>query len=88
MATTKDSAPAHPSTRELRGLALYRDHGDEIERTAPHVYVVPGCSGGSYVVHLGRETCTCPDFERHNTPCKHLFAATLKAAKSRTRAAS
>ncbi len=89
MATTKDSAPAHPSTRELRGIALYRDHAGEIEHTAPHVYVVPGCKGGTYAVHLKRETCTCPDHERHpELVCKHRYAATIKAAKSRARVAS
>lgn len=79
------SVPAPPTTRELRGLALYRDHGDEIERVLPHVYVVPGCSGGEYVVHLGRQTCTCPDFERHHAPCKHLYAAEIAASKTRIR---
>lgn len=62
---------AHPPTREARGLALYRERGAGIEHTAPHVYVV----------HLGRETCTCPDYERRGEPCKHLYAATVAASK-------
>ncbi len=88
MATTKDSATAHPPTRELRGLALYRDHGAEIEHPYPGIYVVPGCSGGGYVVHLTpRERCECPDFERHHEPCKHIYMAILYRAKGRRRSA-
>jgi hypothetical protein len=88
MATTKDSAPAHPSTRELRGLALYRDHGDEIEHIGRGRYSVPGCSGGSYTVDLavfgGEESCNCPDHRRHpEHSCKHLVAATIYRAKAR-----
>ncbi len=77
---------AHPPTRELRGIALFRDRGDEIEHTAPHVYVIPGCKGGEYVVHLKRETCTCPDYERHHAPCKHIYACEIAAAKTRASA--
>ena len=84
--TTK-SVPAPPPTRELRGLALYRDHAGEITRVYPHVYRVPSCSGEAfYTVHLApRERCDCPD----TAPvCKHIIACTLKRAKSRTRVAS
>ncbi len=80
---------AHPPTREARGIKLFKERGHEIEHTAPHVYVVPGCSGGEYVVHLKRETCTCPDAERHpELVCKHRYAATIKASKTRARVAS
>ena len=87
MATTKDSAPAHPPTRELRGLKLYHEHGGEITRILPFVYEVPSCTGErTYIVHLGRETCDCPDAERHpELVCKHRYAATIKAAKTRAR---
>ena len=82
---------AHPPTRELRGIALFRDHGDEIERVYPFVYRVPSCSGeATYTVHLSpRERCECPDHARHpEYSCKHIIACTLKRAKSRTRVAS
>ncbi len=83
------SVPAPPATRELRGLALYRDHADEIERVYPHVYRVPSCSGETfYTVHLApRERCDCPGFERHHKPCKHVYAANIAAAKIRRRSA-
>lgn len=72
-----------PATRELRGLRLYRERGDEIEHPYPGIYVVPGCSGGSYVVHLApRERCDCPDTA---TVCKHIICATIYQAKARAR---
>jgi hypothetical protein len=94
MDTTKDTAP--PATRELRGIKLYREHGDEIIHEGRGVYTVPGCSGGSYRVDLavfgGEESCSCPDFTapRRNRepgePCKHLYAATIFRARSRVAA--
>ncbi len=90
MDTTKSSAPPPPATRELRGLALYRERGHEIEHTGHGVYSVPGCSGGSYRVDLaafgGEESCNCPDYQRHKQPCKHVFAGVIHRAKSRMRA--
>ena len=86
MATTESSATAPPPTRELRGLALYRERGDEIERIAPHTYSVPSCTGETtYTVRLDRPRCDCPDFECHQVPCKHIYAATVAAAKRQAR---
>lgn len=91
MAITKDTAPAPPSTRELRGLALYRGHAEEIGHEGRGVYTVPGCTGrGSYTVNLavfgGEESCSCPDHHRHpEHSCKHLIAATIYRAKNRRR---
>jgi hypothetical protein len=89
MDTTKDTAP--PATRELRGLALYRERGDEIKHIGHGVYRVDGCSGGTYRVDLAvftdePETCSCPDYQRHKRPCKHVYAATVARAKARMRA--
>lgn len=78
-----------PATRELRGLALYRDRGDEITRVLPHTYSVPSCTGTrTYIVRLDRGTCECPDFERRGEACKHVYAAEVAASKTRTRVAS
>ena len=83
------TAPSpHPPTRASRGVALFRDHGDEIEPLSHGRYEVPGCSGGSYTVDLavfgGEEKCTCPDHRRHpETVCKHIHAATLYRARVR-----
>jgi predicted nucleic acid-binding Zn finger protein len=86
MATTKDSATAHPSTRISRGIALHRERGVEIERTPGGTYRVPSCSGEtSYVVYLGEFTfCSCPDHRRAKEAgeaCKHRVAAEIFVAK-------
>jgi predicted nucleic acid-binding Zn finger protein len=64
---------------------LHADH--EITHEGHGVYTVPGCSGGTYRVDLvpfgGEESCSCPDFLRHKTPCKHIFSATIWRSKSR-----
>ncbi len=89
MATTKDSAPAHPPTRVLRGLKLHEEHANEIERILPHTYSVPSCTGTTtYTVRLApRVRCDCPDFERHGEPCKHIYCCEIAAAKLRRRSA-
>ncbi len=84
------SVPA-PPTRELRGLALYREHGAEIKHIGHGRYEVPGCSGGTYTVDLGvfvggTESCNCPDYQRHKQPCKHVYAATIYRSKARAKA--
>ncbi len=78
---------AHPSTREARGIKLFKERGDEIERVYPHVYRVPSCSGETfYTVHLApRVRCECPDFERRGEPCEHVFACEIAASKLRAR---
>lgn len=87
------SVPAPPptTTRELRGLALFREHGAEIIHEGHGVYTVPGCSGGTYRVDLavfgGAETCSCPDHTRHpERSCKHIICATVYRAKARAKA--
>jgi uncharacterized Zn finger protein len=90
MDTTKSSAPP-TTTRELRGLALYRDHGAEITHEGHGVYTVPGCGGGTYTVDLavfgGEETCDCPDHARHpERSCKHIICATVYRATARAAA--
>ncbi len=76
-----------PATRELRGLRLYCERGEEIERIYPHAYMVPSCSGKeTYLVRLDRQTCECADHARHpEFTCKHLFAATVAASKNKAR---
>ncbi len=91
MDTTRIAQPAPTSTREGRGIKLYREHGDEIIHEGHGVYTVPGCSGGSYRVDLavfgGEESCSCPDHARHpEHSCKHLAAAAIFRAKARAKA--
>ncbi len=87
MAHSDSTVPLPPSTREARGLELYRRGG--IERIARDVYVVPACSTRSdyYRVRLDLPACTCKDFQRHAVEdefaCKHVFAALVYRAHLR-----
>lgn len=59
--------------RQRRGMAIAALGKIERNRIG---YKVPSQSGnGAYVVALEDEPyCTCPDFEKHNRPCKHVYA--------------
>jgi uncharacterized Zn finger protein len=87
MANVRITQTAPPPTRELRGLALYRERGDEITHEGHGVYTVPGCSGSTYTVDLavfgGEECCDCPD---RAPVCKHVYASVIHRAKARARA--
>jgi SWIM zinc finger len=83
MATTESSASfanAHPSTREERGLELYRRGG--IERISRDAFIVPSRSRRrvEYLVDLDRQSCECRDHQRTGGPCKHVSAAMLYQA--------
>ncbi len=76
----------HPSTREHRALALYREHHHEIEHIGEDRYLVPACSapGTYYRVDYDAETCTCPDAEyRPEHSCKHVLCVGILRAKHR-----
>lgn len=51
MAQAKSSASAHPSTRELRGLALYREYR-KMFRFERGVWLVPSLSSGTTVYEV------------------------------------
>ena len=79
-----------PSTRVGRALELLDKHGDQIERVAHDLYLVPSCSGrDSYRVRYGGdvEGCECEDFVRHGDEqsCKHLLAMGIASARRRAR---
>ncbi|MDP8952336.1 MAG: SWIM zinc finger family protein [Actinomycetota bacterium] len=80
--------PAHPTTREQRGLALWREHADAIRFDADErVWLIPSTTDGGtsvYEVAIGRrgESCECRDFEFHGTGCKHIICATIARAKT------
>ena len=59
--------------RQQRGIAIAALVRIEKNRLG---YKVPSQSGnGSYVVNTdGEPFCTCPDFEKRNRPCKHVYA--------------
>ena len=62
--------------RQLRGMAIAAMIRIEKNRLG---YKVPSQSGnGSYVVNTDDTPfCTCPDFERRQQPCKHVYAVEL-----------
>ncbi len=79
---------AHPTTRVARGIALYYERGDEIERTTPTSYRVPSSSGdGHYIVNFApRMFCTCMDWpqaKKAGDCCKHVYAALIVRSKHR-----
>jgi hypothetical protein len=85
MADTESSAPAHPSTRFTRGIALAQEYLEEITRVAPWIWCVPSCSGtGVYAVNLKTSECSCPDQTPEDEECKHLVAARYVKARTAT----
>ena len=77
--------PAHPKpgAREARGLRLAEEHFEEIHPVSPGTWSVPSCSGeNTYLGWLRHESCNCPDFRRHHSPCKHVYAARVVKAKT------
>ncbi len=94
MDTIRITQPAPTTTRELRGLELYREKANEITHEGRGVYTVPGCSAtqgrGTYTVNLavfgGKESCDCLDHRHHpECSCKHLVAVTIHRAKTTSR---
>jgi hypothetical protein len=75
----------NPETRLGRAVALFEERGDEIERIAPDVDMVPSSDGSQmYRVDYGNELCNCPDSEYHpETTCKHVLALGISLAKRR-----
>ena len=75
----------HPrrTTRQQRGIALFRAHVEKIEHIEGWRWRVPSCSdSGAYVVDLRAQSCECPDTPPEGEVCKHTVAATIARAKS------
>ena len=88
MAPLSVQAPARDATtREQRGLDLYREYGHRITY-ADGTWFVPSQhdATGVYEVVLGRrgESCECIDYGYHGSswPCKHVYAAIICRAKT------
>ncbi len=85
MIETSVPKASRPDTRELRGLALYREHAEEITFSGG-VWLVPSQHDATsvYEVSIGRrgESCECADFEHRGAACKHIVAATVAQAKT------
>jgi hypothetical protein len=83
--TTTIPEPTATDTREGRGLALYRERGDEIRHVRGSIWSVPSCTrAGVYLVDLADGICTCPDIPPAGEVCKHTTTATIVHAKSST----
>ena len=83
MSSNSDSsAPAHPSTREQRGLELYLDRGSEFVRVTRDTFLVPSSTKRrvEYFVDLAAETCQVRDQQRTGGPFKHAYPAMLHRA--------
>ena len=72
---TTDAFKPLPTTREERARQIAKMGG--IRRLGKQFVVpsqTPGADLQSYLVDLGAQTCTCPDFELRRQPCKHVQA--------------
>lgn len=82
MAHSDSSPSGHRTTREDRGLELYRRGG--IERISRDVYIVPSRTHRrvDYLVDLAEDAprCECEDHQRNGGPCLHAYAAMLYRA--------
>jgi hypothetical protein len=80
---------AQPTTREQRGLELYRERRGEFVRISKDVTEVPGSKRGVYYrTNLGVGSCSCPDHRRRGGTCKHLAASELYRSFLRRAAAT
>ncbi len=71
------------TTRQQRGITLFRERAAEIEHVEGWTWRVPSCSDSSvYLVDLRAESCQCPDTPPEGEVCKHTVAATIARAKS------
>ena len=91
MDTTTVAHPAPPTTTNLnaraeRALALYREHGHEIQDLGEGTFEVPSCTGREiYRVRYGgkvEESCSCPDWKFGHV-CKHLLCVGIAHARRR-----
>ncbi len=84
--TTSVPKAPRPDTREIRALALYREHVRDIVVIGRDTYEVPSQDGTRVydVVYGGEvETCTCADHAYRSVSCVHLLAVGVCRAKRR-----
>jgi transposase/predicted nucleic acid-binding Zn finger protein len=61
-------------TREDRGRAIAKGAALERKGDGPYWLVHSQSREAKYLVDEENRTCTCPDYEAHRQPCKHVFA--------------
>src|SRR3989338_6048193 len=61
--------------REVRGYAII-SKGDTPQQIGKNAFSIPSQQGnGSYTITMGsKPSCTCPDFQSRQMPCKHIHA--------------
>jgi hypothetical protein len=71
------------TTREERGIVLFRERSDEIKHVRGWSWLVPACSGdGLHAVDIETESCDCLDARRQELSCEHVYAARIASSKS------
>jgi hypothetical protein len=71
------------TTREERGIILFRERGDEIEHVNGATWLLPSSTGGGhYAVDLEIESCECSEAWRLMGSCEHVYAARIASSKS------
>jgi SWIM zinc finger len=72
--------------RVHRGLVLWRVQGAEIRPLPSGGLCVPSCSEPGFIYRVslaGEGRCSCPDSRHRRQSCKHIYAASVWAAKQR-----
>jgi hypothetical protein len=73
------------TTRQQRGIELFRDMGQAIKWAIDGSFSVPSRTHKkvTYTVTLSdtSETCECPDHIERGSICIHIYAATLRKAQ-------
>ena len=59
--------------RQSRGAAMAA-HARIVKFGAGYKVPAQTTSGKSYMVNLDKRSCTCPDFDNWQQPCKHIYA--------------
>src|SRR5665213_753728 len=68
--------------REERGLAIAEGVTLERKGDGPFWVVPSQTRQATYLVDEHERTCTCPDLETHQLPCKHVFAVEYTIRRS------
>lgn len=75
--------PTPTGSRRDRGIALFRERGEEIRHVRGRMWAIPSCSGSRvYLVDVASGICTCPDTPPVEENCKHATVATIAKAKT------
>ena len=80
-------SPQGTTARAERGVEILEGRYNEVEHVGGETWSVPSSNllVGTYHVRLGdAPSCECADFTYRHRECKHIHAATVANARSRT----